>query len=231
MNTRGDIILATFSLVLLVLFGNCFVSYEKDVYKNTKADRYAVGYPADENYVQVVSTMEELEKAYDEDRRFAIKVDTDKIQKTSHYSSLQKEGDGFIKAPVFFIHMFSVLDKYPYDRVYVIELEDGNRIPVQMYGDALDFSQDSITLPVAEKKFYANPTKTLTAIDKKFDLTTEDATTWMVNASGYSLTLQDEFRDKRDLVFVINWGIIVGGMIIYTIVSTILIVKKRKRNA
>ena len=54
------------------------------------------------------------------------------------------------------------------------------------------FRKQVITLPVAEKKFYANPTKALTAIDKKFDSTTENATTWMIDASGYNLTLQDE---------------------------------------
>jgi hypothetical protein len=213
--------------MFVVVFANYFIPYEKGLYKDAEASVFTIGFPAEEDTL-IVSTVEEIEKAYEEGDEFAIQVDPDKIQKTNYYVALKGYDNGFTKSNGAFIHLSSVIEGCAYDRVYVVELSDGNRIPVQMYGRALDFSGDSILLPVGEKISYTQSLSMLEKIDSKYDLTADNATSWLVNASGADFYNSDEVSAKRQLVYKINWGIIIVGMFGYAIISTVVLAKKKK---
>ncbi len=173
--------------------------------------------------------MAEIEAAAEAYEEFAIQVATDNIKATDYFVDLTNYDSGFIKMNPIISHFRVVLGKDYFDCLYVVELEDGNRVPVQMYGRALDFSEDSITLPVAECVKYRNASKTLTAIDEKYDLTAFNATSFLVDASGSDFCHSDEVSAKRDFVYYVNWGIIIGSVFIYAIYSTVKLVKYRKR--
>lgn len=229
MKVRSDIVLATFVAVIIVTIANYFiVPYERALYNNLESTWYSTGYPADES-TRVVTTLAEIEAAAEAYEEFAIQVATDNIKATDYFVDLTNYDSGFIKMNPIISHFRVVLGKDYFDRLYVVELEDGNRVPVQMYGRALDFSEDSITLPVAECVKYRNASKTLTAIDEKYDLTAFNATSFLVDASGSDFCHSDEVSAKRDFVYYVNWGIIIGSVFIYAIYSTVKLVKYRKR--
>lgn len=227
MKTRGDIILVTVALMFLVVIGNYFIPYEKALYKNAEVTVFTTGFPAQEDTL-IVSTMEEIDKAYEGYDEFAIQVDTDKIQKTNYYLDISTAGNRFKTSNSAFIHLSTIIEGSAYDQIFIVELADGNRIPVRMYGKVLDFSGDTMLLPVGEKLVYSKPFSVLEEIDSKYDLTAEDATYWMVDASGEEFCHTDEVSEKRHLVYCINWGIIIAGAFGYAIISTIVLVKKKR---
>ena len=106
--------------------------------------------PADDT-VTVVSTMEELEKSEEESGRFAIRVQKDKLKKTSYYYITGSDNGAFHSNPVFMAFNYAFSDK-SYDRVYVAELEDGNRILVRIFERAADLSGSTVTLPIGKTK-------------------------------------------------------------------------------
>ena len=223
---RFDIVVFTIIWIFLVILVNYFITpYERIIFEEMEVSYGYEGYPVDE-YVDVVTTWDEIQSATENYDRFAIQVDTDKIQPTSYFA----RGDSsFFKSNAFLVHAQSVLSKTQDDRLYVVELEDGNRVVVQMYGRVIDLSADRVTLPIGEYDTFTSTRETLVAIDEKYDLTTPDATTSIINATGSHFCNEEAVREKRDSVYTVNMAIIAGGFFLYTIVSTIMMVVMRKK--
>lgn len=224
---RFDIVVFTFIWVILVILGNSFVNYEKDFYENAPEYSNSVGYPPSEDAL-VVTNMDELEAAMEEDDRFTIEVDTDNIKKTN-YVKEQHTDNAVHKVPGFFVLAFGALEGTVYDRMYIVELEDGERVPVLMFGDALDFSEDTIKLPVGEIKEFSKKKEYLKELDDKYELGGSNVGYWYVDANGDFLTADLDFTNKRDKVESTNWIIICVGFILYTIVSSVYMLIARRR--
>lgn len=224
---RFDIVVFTFIWVILVILGNSFVNFEKDFYEDAPEYSTSVGYPPSEDAL-VVTNMDELEAAMEEDSRFTIEVDTDNVKKTN-YVKEQHTNLAVQKVPGFFVLAFKALEGTVYDRMYIVELEDGERIPVLMFGDALDFSEDSIKLPIGEIKEFNKKKEYLEELDDKYELSGSDVGYWYVDASGESLTSDLDFTNKRDKVESTNWAIICIGFVLYTIISSVYMLIARKK--
>lgn len=225
---RGDIVLFTFALVIIVGLVNYCFPVEKSAYKQAESSDNEVGMPADSS-VKVVSTMQELEEASSKKGYFAIQADKNKLTKTDYYFSNTYTTKGAFHSNSLAMGLTYVFEDETFDRIYVVELEDGNRIPVRIFERALDLSDDTIILPIGRQKKLGSSYKTLEKIDEEFDLTTEDATKWYVDASG-SWFRQNYIMDKAS-TGARSWTIVSIGMILYIIVSTafIVIAKKSRR--
>lgn len=226
---RFDIVMFTIIWIFLVVLVNYFIPpYERTIFEEMDTMSDYEGYPVNQ-YVDVVTTWDEIETAIDNYDNFAIQVDTDKIQPTNYFGSMTSSGVSFSKSNAFLVHAQAIIGKDNSDRLYVVELADGNRVVVQMYPRVLDLSADKITLPIAEYKTLSKSMETLEAIDEKYDLTTENATSSIINATGSHFCNEEMVREKRDSVYTINMAIIAAGFILYTIISTIMMVVARKK--
>ncbi len=226
---RFDIVLFTIIWVFLVVLVNFFLPpYERTIYEEMDTPSTYEGYPVNE-YVDVVTTWSEIETAIENYDNFSIQVDTDKIQPTNYFGDMTSSGVSFSKSNAFLVHAQGVIGKSYSDRLYVVELADGNRVVVQMYPRVLDLSAERITLPIAEYKSLSKSMETLEAIDEKYDLTTTDATSSIINATGSHFCNEEVVREKRDSVYTINMAIIATGFVLYTIISTIIMVIARKK--
>lgn len=224
---RFDIVVFMFIWIILVILGNSFVNFEKDFYEDASERSGSVGYPPSDEAL-VVTTMDELEAAMEEDDEFTIEVDTDKIKKTN-YVKQQHTDLAVQKMPGFFVLAFGALEGNVYDRMYIVELENGERVPVLMFGDTLDFSEDTIKLPIGEVKEFNKKKDYLKELDDKYELGGSDVGYWYIDANGDSLTADLDFTNKLDKVECTNWAIIFVGFVIYSIVSTVYMVKARKK--
>ncbi|MBE5941047.1 MAG: hypothetical protein E7264_00765 [Lachnospiraceae bacterium] len=226
---RFDIVLFTIIWVFLVVLVNFFLPpYERTIYEEMDTPSTYEGYPVNE-YVDVVTTWSEIETAIENYDTFSIQVDTDKIQPTNYFGDMTSSGVSFSKSNAFLVHAQGVIGKSYSDRLYVVELADGNRVVVQMYPRVLDLSAERITLPIAEYKSLSKSMETLEAIDEKYDLTTTDATSSIINATGSHFCNEEVVREKRDFIYIMNMAIIAAGFVLYTIISTILMVVARKK--
>lgn len=226
---RFDIVMFTIIWIFLVVLVNYFIPpYERTIFEEMDTMSDYEGYPVNQ-YVDVVTTWDEIETAIDNYDNFAIQVDTDKIQPTNYFGSMTSSRVSFSKSNAFLVHAQAIIGKDNSDRLYVVELADGNRVVVQMYPRVLDLSADKITLPIAEYKTLSKSMETLEAIDEKYDLTTENATSSIINATGSHFCNEEMVREKRDSVYTINMAIIAAGFILYTIISTIMMVVARKK--
>lgn len=226
---RFDIVLFTIIWVFLVVLVNFFLPpYERTIYEEMDTPSTYEGYPVNE-YVDVVTTWSEIETAIENYDNFSIQVDTDKIQPTNYFDDMTSSGVSFSKSNAFLVHAQGVIGKSYSDRLYVVELADGNRVVVQMYPRVLDLSADKITLPIAEYKSLSKSMETLEAIDEKYDLTTDNATSSIINATGSHFCNEEVVREKRDSVYIMNMAIIAAGFVLYTIISTIIMVIARKK--
>lgn len=226
---RFDIVLFTIIWVFLVVLVNFFLPpYERTIYEEMDTPSTYEGYPINE-YVDVVTTWSEIETAIENYDNFSIQVDTDKIQPTNYFGDITSSGVSFSKSNAFLVHAQGVIGKSYSDRLYVVELADGNRVVVQMYPRVLDLSAERITLPIAEYKSLSKSMETLEAIDEKYDLTTTDATSSIINATGSHFCNEEVVREKRDFIYIMNMAIIAAGFVLYTIISTILMVVARKK--
>lgn len=226
---RFDIVVFTIIWIFLVVLVNYFIPpFERTIFEEMDTVFDYEGYPANQ-YVDVVTTWAEIEAANENYDNFAIQVNTDKIQPTSYYGSMNTSGASFSKSNAFLKHAQAVLGNDHSDRLYVVELADGNRVVVQMYPRVLDLSADTITLPIGEYKTLSKSMETLEAIDEKYDLTTDNATSSLINATGSHFCNEEAVREKRDSVYTMNMAIIAGGFILYSIISTIMIVVTRMK--
>lgn len=226
---RFDIVVFTIIWIFLVVLVNFLIPpYEQTIFEEMDTMSDYEGYPANQ-YVDIVTTWDEIETAFENYDRFAIQVDTDKIQPTNYFGDMTSSGVSFRKSNAFLVHAQSVIGKDHSDRLYVVELSDGNRVVVQMYPRVLDLSADIITLPIAEYKTLSKSMETLETIDEKYDLTTDNATSSIINATGSHFCNEEVVREKRDSVYTMNMAIIAAGFILYTIISTILMVIARKK--
>lgn len=226
---RFDIVVFTTIWIFIVVLVNYFIPpYEKTVFEEMDTLSDYEGYPANQ-YVDVVTTWNEIETAIENYDRFAIQVDSSKIQPTNYFGDMTSSGVSFSKSNAFLVHAQGVIGKYYCDRLYVVELSDGNRVVVQMYPRVLDLSADIITLPIAEYKTLSKSMETLENIDEKYDLTTDNATASIINATGSHFCNEEIVREKRDSVYTINMAIIAAGFVLYTIISTIIMVIARKK--
>ncbi len=226
---RFDIVVFTFIWIILVVLGNYFVTpVERTMFEEMDSVFDYEGYPANE-YVDVVTTWAEIEAAVEDYDTFAIQVEKDKIQPTNYFATMKSSGVGFSKSNAFLEHAKSVISNEQRDRLYVVELADGNRVVVQMYSKVLDLSKDTITLPIGDYKKLSKSMTTLEEIDKKYDLTIEDATSSIINATGYHFCLDSEVSEKIDARYTLNMIIIGVGFALYTILSTIAMVVARKK--
>lgn len=226
---RADVVVVAMVVFLLVSVGNFFYPVERAEYKKAEPSSFEIGLPADES-VKVVSTVKDLEKAQKKKGKFALKVDKDKLTKTDYYySAKRRQYPPFQKNPFVMYLRYAFTDD-TYDRLYVAELEDGNRILVRIFERALDLSGDSIVLPIGKKVTYADSSKAFEDVNDQHKLTTKDATKWCVDASGY--WFRQEYLLKKVSASARNWGIVVGVMVAYMILSSvIIIIKKKKQNA
>ncbi len=226
---RFDIVLFTIIWVFLVVLVNFFLPpYERTIFEEMDTPSTYEGYPANE-YVDVVTTWNEIETAVENYDNFAIQVDTNKIQPTNYFGDMTSSGVSFSKSNAFLVHAQGVIGKSYSDRLYVVELADGNRVVVQMYPRVLDLSAERITLPIAEYKSLSKSMETLEAIDEKYDLNTDNATSSIINATGSHFCNEEVVREKRDSVYIMNMAIIAAGFVLYTIISTILMIVARKK--
>lgn len=225
---RFDIVVVTFLAFLLVILGNSFVNFNKSFFEEQDGSGVLIGYPATEESL-AVTTLEELAIATEWGYPFAIVVDSDNIQKTNYYAPL-KGDDTVKKMSRFSIWFNKALQGNNYDRIYIVELADEQRVAVRMLDGVLDLSEDMAVLPVGEAEFLSEETEYLTALDEKYDLCESVAKQWYVNASGKDMTTYMDYRDKIEALKTTNW-IIVGVIVaFYAIASTVYIVKLRKKN-
>lgn len=226
---RFDIVVFTIIWVFLVVLVNYFIPpYERTIFEEMDTMSDYEGYPVNQ-YVDVVTTWNEIETAIENYDNFAIQVDTNKIQPTNYFGDITSSGVSFRKSNAFLVHAQAIIGKDHSDRLYVVELADGNRVVVQMYPRVLDLSADKIILPIAEYKTLSKSMETLEAIDEKYDLTTENATSSIINATGSHFCNEEVVRERRDSVYTINMAIIAAGFVLYTIISTIMMVVARKK--
>lgn len=223
---RADVVLVAMVVFLLVSVGNFFYPVEKVEYKKADPSSFEIGLPADES-VKVVSTVKELEKAQKKKGHFALKVDKDKLIKTDYYYSAKRRQYPPFQKNSFVMYLRYAFTDDTYDRLYVAELEDGNRILVRIFERALDLSGDSIVLPIGKKVTYADSTKAFEDVNDEYELTTEDATKWCVDASGY--WFRQEYLLKKVSASERNWGIVVGVMVVYMILSSVITLVRNKR--
>ena len=54
-------------------------------------------------------------------------------------------------------------------------------------------------------------------------------TSSLMNASGHSFCYVSEVSDKRDSMYNLTWAIIAGGMVLYTIASTVAILNAKRK--
>ena len=224
---RSDIVAFTILMVLLVLLGNSFVHFERELYEDARKSSSDVGFPPSDSAI-IVTTMDELEAAMENGDEFSIKVETDNITKTGYYKE-QHTDNAPQKIPGFFVHLFTTLESKIYDRMYIVELEDGERVPVLMYGKVLDFSEDTMLLPIGEKVSFKKSREYLEKLDDKYGLSGDKATYWYIDAAGDQFTLDLEFREKQEQVYTTNILIMLACFILYCIISTVYLVKARKK--
>ncbi len=226
---RFDIVVFTIIWVFLIVLVNFFLPpFERTIFEEMDTMSDYEGYPVNQ-YVDVVTTWSEIETAVENYDNFAIQVDTNKIQPTNYFGDMTSSGVSFSKSNAFLVHAQGVIGKSYSDRLYVVELADGNRVVVQMYPRVLDLSADKITLPIAEYKTLSKSMETLEAIDEKYDLTTDNATSSIINATGSHFCNEEVVREKRDSVYIMNMAIIAAGFVLYSIISTIIMVVARKK--
>ncbi len=224
---RFDIVVATFLIFIMVILGNSFVNINKSFYESLDEEVGFIGYPASEDTI-AVTTLEELAVATEYGYSFAIIVDSDNVKKTNYYSQLN--GNRTVeKKSRFSIWFNRALGGNYYDRMYIVELADKQRVPVLMLDGVLDLSEDTVVLPIGEAEFLSEETDYLEALDKKYDLSESAAEQWYVNASGKDMTIFTDYKDKVETLETVNWTIVGVAFVLYTIISTIYISKSYKR--
>lgn len=224
---RFDIVVVTFLTFILVILGNSLVNINKSIYESVDKEEWSIGYPASDEAI-AVTTLEELAMATEYGYPFAIIVDSDKVKKTNYYSQLN--GDRTVEKKVPFSIWFNrALNGSYYDRMYIVELSDGQRVPVLMLDGVLDLSEDKVVLPIGEAEFLSKKTDYLEALDKKYDLSESAAEQWYVNASGKDMTIFTDYKDKVETLKTTNWTIVGVVVALYAIISTIGIWKSYKR--
>lgn len=226
---RFDIVVATFIIFILVILGNGFVNINKSFYESADKKETIIGYPASDEAI-AVTTMEELVMATEYGYSFAIVTDSDKVKKTNYYSQLNGS-EKIEKQFAFSIWLNRALNGAYYDRLYIVELEDGNRIPVLMMDGVVDMSKDVVALPLGEVEFLSDKPQYLKELNKKYELSEYVDEQWYVNASGDEMTIFSDYTKKVDALKTINWTIIGVSFALYSIISTILMVKGRMKNA
>lgn len=222
---RFDIVVAAFLIFFLVIVGNSVVNINKGYYEESEM-RGCVGCPPSENTIAAM-TLEHIAVAEEMGYGFSIVADPDKVKATNYYSNLK--GDRTVeKKSRFSIWHNRALGGSFYDRVYIVELQDGNVVPVLMLDGVLDLSGDMVIFPVGEVEFPQKELDYLTALDKKYDLSESVEGQWYVNASGRDLTLFTDYRDKAESVKTTSEILIGVGIFLYAILSTVYFVKRRK---
>lgn len=226
---RFDIVVATFLIMLLIILGNGFVNINKGFYESMEEWETRIGYPPSDEAI-AVTTIEEMAMAAEYGDSFSIVVDSDNVKKTSYYS--QMNGSEKIgKWSAFSIWFNRALNGAYFDRMYIVELEDGHRVPVLMMDGILDLSEDTVALPLGEVKFLSKKPDYLKELDKKYELSEYVDNQWYVDASGKEMTIFSDFMDRAEKLKNTNWTIFGVGFVLYTIISTILMVKARKKRA
>lgn len=224
---RFDIIVAAFLIFFLDILGNSFININKGHFESLDKDGYKIGYPAGEETI-AVTTLTELAMATEYGYPFAIVADSDNVKKTNYY--LQLNGDGTVeKKSRFSIWFNRALGGNYYDRIYIVELADEQRVPVLMLDGVLDMSENIVIFPVGKAKFLSEETDYLNALDKKYDLSESAAKQWYVNASGKDLTIFTHYKEKAESLKTTNRVIIGVTLVLYSVISTILIRKKGKK--
>ena len=226
---RFDIVVVTFLMVILVIFGNAFVNINRSFYKSMDEDVAFNGYPATEDTIEV-TTMEELAEAEEEGDSFVIVVDPDNVKKTSYYAELNGSNKVEKMSRLSVVFNRAMHGSY-YDRVYIVELEDGQFVPVLMMDGVIDLSGKKVTLPVGEVEFLSKKADYLEELGKKYDFSEIDSKQWYVNASGKDMTIFTDFADKAEALKTTNWAIIGVAVALYAVVSTVYIVKSRRKSA
>lgn len=224
---RFDIVVATFLIFILVILGNAFVNINQSFYESLDEEVGFIGYPACDDTV-VVTSLEELAQATESGYPFSIIVDSDKVKKTNYYLQLNG-GNTVEKKSRFSIWFNRALEGSYYDRMYIVELADKQRVPVLMLDGVLDLSEETVVLPIGEAEFLREKTDYLDALDEKYDLSESAAEQWYVNASGKDMTIFTDYKDKAETLKNINWTIVGVAVGLYAIISTIYIWKSYKR--
>lgn len=226
---RFDIVVVAFLTFLLVILGNAFVNINKDFFESQGADAYMIGYSANKDTL-AVTTIEQLAMATEMGYPFALVVDSDKVKPTDYYWQLNGAKE-VKKMPRFMVWYNRALGGNYYDRVYVVELKDGQMVPVVMFDGVVDLSKDVAVLPIGEAKFLTEKKDFLEDLDKKYDFAETAAAQWYVNASGEELTLLGAFGEKAGGLKTINWTIVVVIVVLYSVASTVYFSKKRSRDS
>lgn len=224
---RFDIVVASFVIIILVILGNSLVNINKSYYENLEDDMYFIGCPPKEDTL-AVATLEQLAIATEWGSYFAIVAEPDKVIKTNYYLQLNG-GSEVEKKSRFSIWFNRALGGNYYDRVYIVELQDGQRVPILVLDGVLDLSEDMVIFPVSEAEFLQEETEYLEALDKKYDLSESAATQWYVNASGDDLTMFMRYTEKVEALKTTNWTIIGIAIAFYTIGSTVYFYKRARR--
>lgn len=226
---RFDIVVATFLVFILVILGNAFVNINKSFFKTLDEEGSFIGYPAIESTL-AVTNLEQLAIATEYGERFAIVVDSDKIEATNYYSQLN--GSRTVKKMSRFSIWFNrALNGSYYDRMYIVELEDDQFVPVLMMDGVIDMSEEMVILPVGETEFLSEKTDYLEELGEKYDLIESDAEQWYVNASGKDLTIFTDYKEKAEALKTTNWTIIGVSIALYAVISTVCMAKSKRKVA
>ncbi len=226
--TRLDIVAATFLVLVLIILGNAFVNINKSFYEDVEKSKASSGYPASDEAI-FVTNIQELLSAYEERDTFAIVTDSDNVKKTNYYSQLNGS-EKIGKWSAISVLFNRALNGAYFDRMYIVELEDGHKVPVLMMDGILDLSEDTVTLPLGEVKPLSKKPNYLIELNEKYELSEYVDEQWYVDASGKDMTIFQDFRVKAEALVNTNWTIFGVGFVLYTIISTIIMVKRRKKN-
>lgn len=224
---RFDVVVVTFMIFILVILGNGFVNINKGFYESVDKEEVLIGYPASDEAI-AVTTIEELALVTEYGYPFAIVTDSDNVKKTNYYSQLNGSEE-IEKQFAFSVWFNRALNGAYYDRMYIVELEDGHRVPVLMMDGILDLSEDTVALPLGEVEFLSEKPEYLKELNEKYELSEYVEEQWYVNASGDDMTIFTDYTDKVDVLKTTNWTIIGVGFVLYLIGSTVFILRSRRR--
>lgn len=220
---RFDIAIAMICILIIVSGVNTLLPYEKGLYKEYLETA------SESEYVSEVSNLKELE-AVEAGMDVILKVEKKNIKKTK-FVARHNSRNSMYKYNALQVALEFLLSGYTYDSLYVAELEDGTQLLVKLYPRALSLSDGTVKLPIGELEDYpdSNISK---ALDNKYELVkSEQAGKYLcLNASRYDYSLEEQFEEAGEKAKKISWAAIVILIILYTIFSTIIITKARKRS-
>ena len=148
-----------------------------------------------------MSTVAEIQAAEENNQAFALKIDASQLEKTKYVYLKQYANAGLSKGNAFQTLTAQIFERKNYDRMYIAELEDGNRIVVRLLERTMKLKGDDLILPVSECHVVTSPSENYSALADQFDVNTWEDETWYVDASGYMMVQSTAFENAQNRRF------------------------------